>query len=185
MKLVSVADVKALLDKTDTDHDSLIDTLIQQVSKRIETFLNRILTKGTYTDRLTADGIQRYTVRAFPIDSTASITVSIDDSTLTKDSDYYVDENEGLIEFTFSRWSKPLGLKIDYTGGYADDGAGVLQVPDDLKRACLYQVSYEFSRRHHLGMTSFSMPDGTMQIQPLQFLPEVKSILMGYRRYPV
>ena len=50
MKLVSREKVKIFLEITVTDFDDLIDLLIEQISSRIENFLNRKLKKQEYTE---------------------------------------------------------------------------------------------------------------------------------------
>lgn len=186
MRLISLQEVKDFLDKTDTDHDSLLLSLIEMTSKRIETYLNRTLKYGTYTEKSHARGITSYWVKAFPIDSSQPLTVKRDGTTLTLDTDYYLDYENGVIYFSTPQYStKPLALEVTYTGGYKEGIENILLVPDDLKKACLYQVAYEFKRRHELGATAFNMPDGSLQIQPIGLLPEVEKILRAYRRFPV
>lgn len=183
MQLVSLADVKSFLEKTDTTHDALITAIIEYYSQDFENRLNRLLKKQARTMRF--DGGKRvYSLPAYPIDTAASITVKVDDVTRTKDDDYFVYDEEGLIEF---RWSTPMteprNVEITWTGGYAEV-SGVITVPDDLKNACKIQSAYLFRRRNDLGLTSISMPDGSVSVSnPADLLPEVKSVLSRYRRY--
>lgn len=184
MKLIGLQELKSFLEKTDTEHDSVLLMLIEMVSKRMETFLNRDLTYQTKTEKLYGDGFTMYQVRAFPVDTSQPYSVKRDGYLMKDGSDYFLDPDNGLITFITPVYSRPLGLEISYTGGYREGAEGILMVPDDIRKACLYQTAYEFRRRHELGATSITMPDGSMQIQPVSLLPEVKSILQHHRRQP-
>lgn len=178
MKLVSLADVKAFLEKTDTEHDQLLTNLIEQVSARIERALNRNLTKAERTEYFDK-GESVYLLSAYPVDEAADFTVILDGESQTKDEDFYLDPEKGLIEFAYGTGDyKPRALVVTYTGGYAEDVNGVLQVPKDLKRACLLQVAFEFGRRRDLGLRAVNVGDGSINVyEPARFLPEVREIL--------
>lgn len=258
MKLVSLSSVKSFLEVTDGKNDSLINLIIQQVSKAIESYLGRNLTQAEYTEYFNG-GKRYYYVKSYPLfkwqdisnitlsgSSVVSITLTshgystgnkvkfkdivgttelndntytitkVDANTFTLDStnssnftayssggsasiapavvvsdatgyddksEYYVWENSGLVEFvTPISTTLPRQVKITYTGGYAADSDGILQVPDDLKRACLMQVAFDFRRRRDLGVSAISMPDGSLSVQnPTSLLPEVVRILKLYR----
>lgn len=111
--------------------------------------------------------------------------VTVSDATGYDDkAEYYVWEEEGLIEFvTPPSYTLPRQVKIVYTGGYSvDTSTNIVNVPDDMKRACLMQVAFDFRRRKDVGVTSISMPDGSISIQsPSTLLPEVTRILKMYR----
>ena len=150
------------------------------------------LNDNTYTitvtdsSNFTLDDTDSSDFTAYTSGGTGSIApvVTVSDSTSYSDkSEYYVWENEGLIEFvTAPTYTLPRQVKIVYTGGYTTDTNGILQVPDDIKRACLMQVAFDFRKRKELGITSISMPDGSTSIQnPSTLLPEVVRILKMYR----
>jgi hypothetical protein len=176
--------MKVFLDKTDTTHDALLDVIIDQVSARIETELNRKLTKQVRTEFFNG-GMRYYYLSAYPIDSGTLPVIKVDGTTKTKDSDYWVWDEEGLIQFqTAPSASKPQIVEITWTGGYTET-AGVLSVPDDLARAALMQGSFDFRRRIDLGSSSVGMPDGSVSVQsPASLLDEVKKIIQTYRKVP-
>lgn len=182
MKLVSVLEVKDFLEKTDSEHDSLLSNLIEDISSRIETFLNRNLTKTEYTEYFNG-GRHRYHVKAYPIDTGQTITVSISGTTsYTINNEYYVWEDEGIFEFvTAPSTTLPKQIKLVYTGGYTETN-GVLQVPTDIKRACKMQVVFEFRKRSNLGNKFTSLPDGGVSVEyGGDLLPDVKKILKAHR----
>lgn len=193
LMLVSLSDVKAFLDITVTDYDSLINTLIINVSDRIQTFLNRKLLKEERTQYFTT-GKRKYYVGAYPVDSTVTVTVVVDTSTQTVNDDYYLWADEGLFEFDYTTlFTQPKEMYITYTGGYAGSltmigskTTYVLEVPDAMSYACLLQVAFIFRRRKDIGLTSISMPDGSVStLYAGDLLPEVKNILKMHRKAPM
>ena len=184
--LVSTEDAKLFLGlKTEDEHDDLIELIIEQVSARIETYLNRELKAEERTKYFDA-GKDSYSLPAYPVDTGETFTVNHDDVELTIDEDYYLHDEIGVVEFPLGTGEyKVRSIDVTCTGGYTE-GSGVLAVPDDLKRACLMQTVYDFRRRNDLGLSSVSMPDGSVSIyQPARFLSEVEAILMTHRRLPI
>lgn len=184
MKLCSVSDLKAYLEKTDNQHDTLLGIIVDQVSQRIETALNRKLLKTSRTEYFNG-GRRLYYLAAYPVDLATTFTVAVENVAKVRDSDYYVDANSGLVEFWLeTNFTKPRGVVITYTGGFAlDTTTQVLSVPDDLKRAALLQATFDFRRRKDIGLSSVTMPDGSVNVEsPASLLPEVKSILKSYRK---
>jgi len=186
ISLVSKDTVKLFLDiaLTDTNYDSLIITLIQLVSDRIQLFLNRELAAIERIDYFEA-GRRKYYVSAYPILNPTTLTVALDTNIQTNNEEYFVREDVGLIEFEFKTcYVEPKEIKITYIGGYTET-LGVLNVPDALKYACLLQTAFVFRRRKDIGMNSISMPDGSMATMfSGDLLPEVKNVLKGFRKSP-
>ena len=171
MMLVSLTEAKAFLEiaTATTDFDSLIGQIIEYVSDRIETFLNRDLTKSYYTSYFDS-GRRKYYLNAYPIDATAVITVTVDGTTQTEDDDYYVWDDEGLVEFSWTTtYTDPKQISITWLGGYSVTTISVASVskdilatiPDSIKFACLLQSAFVFKRRKDIGLTGVSLPDGS------------------------
>lgn len=193
MMLVSLANVKAFLELTNTDHDTLLGILIEYVSDRIKTFLNRDLEEQYYTQYFNS-GRRKYYLSAFPIDSSAAITVTVDSSIQTEDEDFFVWEDNGLIEFSYkTTYSNPKQIIVTWLGGYTTSTISVsgesktlITVPDAVAYACLLQVAYMFRTKKSIGLTSVNTPDGSIQTManPTELLPEVKKILIEHRKVP-
>jgi hypothetical protein len=95
MKLCSVADVKLLMDKIDTDHDSLLDRMVDFVSSTLEGAMNgRLLTKAARTKYFNPGG-RIYLLPAFPVDLTATLTVTVDGTAQTINDDFFVYDETG------------------------------------------------------------------------------------------
>jgi len=185
MKLVEPEKVFRYLGGDSARYYELIDEIITGLTARFENFCNREFSKAERTIYYNG-GRKYYYLPAYPIDLSANLEVTVLGTTYTKDSEYYVWEEDGLIEFvTAPTVSLPKSVKIIWTGGYTVRTDGVIQVPDALQRACILQTAFEFRRRNDVGITSVSMPDGSITVDsPTELLPEVRRILRQYRRYP-
>lgn len=186
MLLISVEDdLKPLLTKavSDVDDSTLLTSIVTWVSTEFERYCNRLFTKAERTKYFDA-GSKYYVVNAFPIDALATLTVIYDSDEQTLASDYWVWYDEGVIEFqsTPSK-TEPKQISITYTGGY-ESVDGVLAVPDDIKYACVLQSAFVYRRRKDIGLSSASMPDGSISVMsPTKLLPDVVSILNRHKSY--
>lgn len=183
MKLCSYTDVKLFLDKTDTEHDTLLDKMVDFTSKILENGMNGRLLKKEARTKYFNPGGRIYLLPAFPVDTTATFTVTVDGTAQTIDDDYFLYEDTGLIEFSVDQvWSDPKDVYVAWTGGYTEaTGTGILAVPDDLEFACIMQTSYYFRRRKDLGTSYILMPDGAASI-PVKdgLIPPVREIVERY-----
>jgi hypothetical protein len=166
MKLCSVEDVKLFLDKTDSDHDPLLDKMVDFTSKLMESAMNGRLLKKEARTKYFNPGGRIYLLPAFPVDTTATITVTADGTTQVINDDYYLYDETGIIEFGVDQpWADPKDIVVTWSGGYTEStGSGILDVPDDLEFACMMQTSYFFRRRKDLGTSYILMPDGAASI---------------------
>ena len=209
IKLVSVADVRTYLNFTSTNQDTLLGELIEQVSEDIQNYCDRTFTRGTDTLEYPIGGGQYLSLKRFPIVSIAHIRYDIDgdfsdsaDDIATDDYKYSASlKDQGLVFLKRSKlrvqlsnktynsgyvWpDDPDSLEVKYTGGYTDT-AGVLDVPDDLKKACIMQVAYLFDRRKSLGTRNLSGQEGSLNYEGIyEFLPNVAGVLDKYKRYTI
>jgi hypothetical protein len=54
-----------------------------------------------------------------------------------------------------------------------------------MKLAVIMQVAFAFRKRREIGVSSISLPDGSMSMNvPLKLLSEVRDILKDYRKIP-
>ena len=179
MKLAPVADLKTFLDLTVATYDTFLGTLLDQVSLRIENFLNRKMEKVARSVYFNA-GRRTYHLPAYPIDLTAALSVTYDGTAQTINDDYWVWEDEGLIEFQSPlSYSEPKQVLIAWTGGYA----ATENIPSDVQMAVIMQAAFVFRRRKDIGVSSISLPDGSLSVNvPLKLLSEVENMLRPYRR---
>lgn len=181
MLLATLTDLKDFLNITNTDSDAILTDLLTKVSKRVETWLNRLIEKSARSKYYDA-GRRLYYLPAYPIDTSASLTVYWQDQLQTVNSDYWIWDEEGMIEmYTLYEKTEPREILIGWTGGYST----VASLPEDMQLGVVMQTAFIFKSKKNIGISSISLPDGSMSMNtPLQLLPEVKDILRPYRRLP-
>jgi hypothetical protein len=184
LQLVALSDVKSELGITTSDYDSLLNLLIDGVSGLIEDYLNRKLTYAQYTEYFDG-GRKLYYLTAYPVDTGQSFTVTVNDYTKTSGTDYYLWDEEGLLEFISEPSdSKPRTVKVVYTGGYTESG-GVLSVPDSIKRVCMWEVIKSYRNKDKIGLRSVSYPDGSVTtIDTYVLSGEARALLRKHRKIP-
>jgi hypothetical protein len=181
MKLITVANLKEFLEKTDSEHDSLLEQIIEYVSTDLETAMNRQLEKIERIEHFRG-GRKVFALKAPPVDNVNnSFVVTIDGDEQHVNDDYYVHTNSGLVEFIVdTEYTEPKQIAVSYTGGYSGTGNS-LAVPNDIKMACCLQSSFLFRRRKDIGINQMSMPDGSIgSFLTGEFLPQVQKIVDRY-----
>ena len=180
MKLVTVTDLKEFLEKTDSEHDSLLEKIIEYISSDLETAMNRQLEKQERTEYFRGGG-KIFALKAPPIDLGSTFTLTIDGDEQTVNDDYYIHSNSGLVEFIVdTEYTEPKQIAVTYTGGWSGTGSS-LAVPNDIKMACCLQSSFLFKRRKDIGINQLSMPDGSIgMFSTGEFLPQVQRIVDRY-----
>jgi hypothetical protein len=183
VNLTDLARVKALLEQTETDWDTLLNELIAAVSARAASYCNRDFEHKERVEYHSGGGLYLY-LKGLPVASVASIygsdTWEWDEGNLIP-ADHYQLLEAGMVAYRFGVWPYgPKALKVTYTGGYAAD-----TVPDDLEMAVRSQVAYDFKRRRDIGLESVSFPDGSIQkMSSGEFLQSVRQVLDRYRIRP-
>jgi hypothetical protein len=139
--LTSVADVKESLsiDAGDTTKDNLITRKINQATDMIESYCNldndHHFASTTYTnEEYDGSGTNQLSLRARPVITFTSLeqrssTQNINDWVTLSSTDYFVDDNAGVIDALlgfYYRWNL---YRVTYTAGYAT-------IPSDLAEAC-------------------------------------------------
>lgn len=198
MRFIGLKLLKDFLGKEDEKDKDLLTALIEQVSLRFETYTHRQFEALARTKFFDA-GKRNYLLPAFPIDLGETLTVTVQDEVQVKDTDYFVWDDEGRIEFRraarSTRFSSvitdpvfstvlPRAVQIDWTGGFELNATevDVLDVPEDIKHACLLQTAFQYRRRNDVGVSSLSLPDGNVSVlSPTALLPEVRAILDSYK----
>ena len=181
MKLISLATLKGYLGISDNTEDATLTTLIEQVSSQFQTYLDRKLELIERTQYFESGAV--LVLSEHPVNLIAAFTLTIYDSALTINNDYYVDADKGIITLLIAQiTSYPRKIKVIYTAGY-DATNGVLNVPDDIKYACTKQCAQELARKKTGGVSQLSLESGSVTYeQSSGFLKDIKEILDRYRR---
>lgn len=95
---------------------------------------------------------------------------------LVNGEDYFVHEDEGIIEHVSSFAGGPKTVKVTYTGGYLTaDGQGT---PADLRLAAIAQTKIIFDRREELGVSSRSQEGGAITMLNVLTLPRSVTMML-------
>ena len=178
---------------TGTGEDSNIESLIARADALIAGYIglpsptvggNPTLEDSTHTIYLDGPGTQNLRLPFLPVVSITSIHDSDERDYGTLDlvaaSDYDLYGDEGLVRLkddsahgTFSDIKR--AIKVVAVIGWTS-------IPEDIKHAAGLQVAYWFKNRDHIGYTSVNQGGGTIQIQQMGLLPEVRQMLRPYRQ---
>lgn len=195
--LTTVARVKAFLNISVTDHDTLLGTLLNGVSAAMQAYMDRAIPQATYTDeKIDGSGLSDVlAVRHFPI-STATAVVLRQGGAEVATGTYQVDYDRGHLVLSdgngwFTQgwgygnggraWARGRRIYgVDYVGGYAT-------VPEDLQNAAIRQVALEFKRSgakgDRIGLTTTTLADGTVATYRGEAWAEgVREVMDAYRR---
>lgn len=193
MELVTLAKVKALIDlvQDDTEHDAVLNDIIEAVSTQAEKYLNRVVQTAQQADeRFDVNGGDMvFKLRAVPV-------VSIDDtgegvwndptwsfSTEVDTTLYSVDSTAGLLYIRTSLTVGFRALKVCYTGGMAETTEKLIATYPDLAHAAARQVLYLFNTRRQIGAESVQVGDSSVYWRgDFAWMPGVKEVLDSYRR---
>lgn len=142
--LTTLANVKAELDISNGDSDTLLRRYISGASKAAAHYCNRVFAVETVSEQFLMTGHHRFNPRGplqltrWPLITVTSVTE--DDTLLTVDDDYVVNAINGQLTRmsgdVVSCWSA-LGVTVVYSSGYAT-------VPADLEDAVVRMVTRRY-----------------------------------------
>ena len=112
---------------TATTYDTLLESLIDAISARAETYCNRKFITRTYTAEVYDGNNEEYLIlKQWPIVSVTSITE--DDNSLTLTTDYQIINDNGQLYRVDNYWSdaEPRNILITYDAGYLFPSVGAV-----------------------------------------------------------
>ena len=172
--------VKALLELTSVDFDSLLtDIIIPSVLQNADEYMDVVYTAEVVANEQYFDG--GGSILYLDYVNLAEVELYEDGTLLAvgNDFDYVIYESEGIIKKVNETFIK--GLKIVravYNGGYEEDA-----IPGALRQKLVKQCGHEFRRRKDPGLSSVTFPDGTIDKHSIdEWLKDVKNELNRRRR---
>lgn len=191
--IVTLAEMKADLNITDTQDDAVLTRWLLGLQGRFEERCNRCLLRGEDIEEILDGGETYLFLSRFPVESVASVHVSAEqiwtDATKLLPTESILHKSRGrLIRPGSALWPEgEQNVRVVYTGGYvACDGvvaAGQTAMPDALRGLFFMQAGFEWRNRLELGKSGVSVQGQSMQIAEAKLLPEVKSGLALYGRF--
>lgn len=171
---------------------TLLGQIITGVSEAAERYLGRDVQSTSRTVYLDVEDGQRvFRLSAFPVSTVTSISYDPEqgfgaDTALTTD-DYYnpTYSTNGLLKVKTTFFPlggfAPAALKIVYTGGMAANTAAFIAAYADVTYAIDLQCAHVWHTRNFVGTVSSSGDAGSISLQAVDWLPEVKAVLDRYR----
>ncbi len=177
------------IDSTTTEDDDLLALIIAAVSKDAETYLERTILTGTYTEYFDVEiHDQLFSLNAYPVTSITGVWNDADwdfgSSTAVGSSWYHMNPvHDALFIDRYVLISGHQALKVTYVGGMADETSTFQSKYPHLARACIRQCAYQFRSGRYLGANSVNTQMGNVSLLVVEdFLPEVKAVLNKHRR---
>lgn len=169
-----------------------METIIGQVSARIDRFLDRVLAEEDVTDHFRCPRGDELRLSRWPV---ASILEIVEDGTALTDDDWELDDVTGrlwrLSDGDRIDWSESGTTTVSYTAGYALPS----DLPADIERAAVEQVKFMYmAGARDPALRSFSVPDvyqasysvaGGDSFGKSGLLVQVEEALREYRRVTV
>lgn len=184
--LITLDEVKNFIGMTGstTETDNLLEDLINRTSILFESYINEKILSRVYTEYFDGKGA----MVLFPKHSPITVITSIyDDYDWDWETDDLIDADDYRIVddryITLKSSVSVLGdykqnIKITYTAGYST-------VPDDLKQACITEVSRMYKNRNQVDVTSKTLSDGSVSFFDKDFLPLTITTLNKYKKIGV
>jgi hypothetical protein len=197
MNATTIARVKALLDISGTTYDTVLTTMVEAVSRRIENYIDRPLEQVARTEEYSIKPRQSVLfLRAYPTTAIASIKLALDwdyaSEAAIESDDYHVDEDTGMVHFTFfpilnyrgdNLAAAPNVIQVIYTGGFATSTANLITSYPDIAYAADLQVVAMWRRRDSPQGQSQGIGGGSITYEgALRLVPDVIEALTPYRR---
>jgi hypothetical protein len=177
--LVTADEADAYLQNQNADHDDVIEFIINGVSQDFSAFAGRRFVSAVYTAfRLDGNGEHHLYLPDWPV--TTLTSVAEDDVALVEDTDFYADDENGVLERVGRRWRHAhQNILLTLTAGFVQ----ATTLPANIKLAALKEIQRQYqifltkgqgelSRSMQGGSVSFASPDE----------PEWKKTLRQYRR---
>ncbi len=188
MYICTLDEIKAQIGIDDTEEDAALTIWVDGLESRFERYLQRKLLRQVDREQyFSGRGDSRVVyLDLFPVESITEVTIEEQ-----AHSGYGLIRNRGRLLYSdvLDGTSWPYGddnIRVVWTGGYVAAGevvgAGQHAMPDDIRRALILQVSYEWRHKEQIGLKSVGMDGTNISMAPASLLMEVKDSLGPYRR---
>lgn len=130
--LTTLDDLKSYLNITTSDHDSLLEEIINAVSQFIEDYCHRYFISAEREEYYSGDDMKYLSLKAYPITNVDTLQINettISERTSTSGSGYVIIADKGLIYYSGGFTEGIKNIYVKYTGGYTT-------IPTDLELAC-------------------------------------------------
>ena len=168
------------------ENDARLGIIIDAVSALFASEADPDFKSATYTaEKHDGNGKSYLYLDHYPVTTFTSLT--LDGTTLTQDTEFFVDMDEGILECGYTGWpgimypakwtSQRQGIVVTYIAGYA-------AVPADVKMACLVEVARAWNtvNAQMFGESGRTQEGLTINVNTDELLPATLATLGRYTR---
>lgn len=176
--LTTLANVKEWLKVTGTADDALLTRLVSAASGAMQTWMNRVIASGSYTEyRDGHDGIH-LSFSDYPVTAVSGVSINdipIPASTGSLSSGYVFSATRLSLRgfYVFDRGVQ--NVLISYTAGYA-------VTPPELAQACIELVSARYKEKDRIGLVSKGLAGETITFSQKDFSAGVRTVMSNYKK---
>lgn len=178
MGLTTIGKVKQYMEIEDNKDDTILTSLMDRVSKFVETYCNRVFASASYDELHDGNSNGSLVVANAPI--TAFATLEIDDEAVISADYFWYDYGEIILKSgTFGR--KRQSVHCVYTAGFSE-------VPLDVEDAVIKLIAMSFygKGKDRLGVSSKTLgSEGSITFTTSELPGEIKEVLDAYKFIPV
>jgi hypothetical protein len=181
MALCTVDEVKAYagIDTAKTETKELIQALINRMQDAFESYCDRKFDSQEHTEYQDGYGGQMLFTDQYPITSVSGIWESTSrtwsDVDAVDSNDYFISSHRTILRKSGFYLNYPKSIKVIYTAGYST-------IPDDLKQACITEVTRHMDIRRSPSISSKVFQEATTSYTMDAFLPTTLMTLDMYRK---
>jgi hypothetical protein len=192
MELVTLPYLKSLagFKGDETEHDAVLDHIVEAVSAQAERYMNRVVLRAQQTQYFDVDASDTvFALRATPAtigdtgegvwnDADWGFTTALDTTS------YRVASEAGLLYIPSTALEDgPQALKVVYTGGMAASAERFMVSYPDIAQAVARQVMFMFNTRKQIGASSVDVGGSSVSwVGDVAWLAGVKEVLDAHRR---
>jgi hypothetical protein len=151
--MIELDDLKAVMEITDTESDTLLDRLIKVAQTVIENYCKRTFTEGQFTEECKGSGTQYLNLKHYPISTLTKVyeNVNFIADPIWNDitADTFLETESGQVYLHRGFYDKERHYKVQYKAGYKND-----KIPEDIKQACIDIITYLYQNRKSQGLKS-------------------------------
>jgi len=167
MAWITTEEVKAVMETTSTEHDTVIGLLIPYVEQAFKTFTNYNPESEDITEKFYINNTDTIVLGKTPVTEVTSITIG---STTLSSSNYVVDKRAGIVTFADAQTGL---VTVEYTAGHTT-------IPSDIKNACILQVIDLLQKKERLGLKSLGKQGETTSYSDIPWLPQFIDVCNKY-----
>ena len=186
--LATLAELKTYIKKTLADKDTLLQSLLDNGERHIETLINRKFSQTTYKELYSGDAARCIYLDHYPIITLTVFSTDVDKENLEYTVDIVltqlmIDLNLGRITaLSDSLFKGFLNIYVEYSAGYVDDTT----VPLDLKQVLIEMAAAKFYTQDEkrTGITSKNVMSENITFTFQDLNSNQKKVIEQYRKPP-